>query len=149
MMAPQSYSLAQQRALADRRAPHSMCVGLAHAHADEPRSHVARALDRAAELVDADPDAAALLLDGVLWRLAEEWYAQQRLAAPDARHLLPDLERRCAPLAWLMRVALRAPDVRARLAHAQGLAGAMLSERRSHARAVAMERASHIEIVAE
>ena len=95
---------------------------------------VAAPLDQAAELLDADPDAAALVLDGLLGRLAADWYAEQGLVPPDAAHLLSDLERRCQPLGWLLRLALRAPDVHARLAHMQALAGAMLSERRARLR---------------
>jgi hypothetical protein len=95
---------------------------------------VAAPLDQAAELLDADPDAAALVLDGLLNRLAANWYVEQGQVPPDAVHLLSDLERRCQPLGWLLRLALRAPDVHARLAHVQGLAGAMLSERRARLR---------------
>jgi hypothetical protein len=135
---------AQVARLRPRGGPHphrALPIDLASARAAGP-SDASAALDEAADLLDADPDAAALLLDGALRRLADEWYAQQGLAAPGPAQLLADLEHRCQPLGWLLRLALRAPDARARLVHAQGLAGAMLSERRARLRSGSCSRSS-------
>lgn len=79
------------------------------------------ALDEAAALLAADPDAAAMVLDGALARLARAWYAAAGIAMPEPARLLNDLERRAAPFAWRLRLALRAPDARARLVHARHL----------------------------
>ena len=62
-------------------------------------------------------DAAALLLDGMPQRLALEWFAGHGLAAPDLDCLLDYLEERQSILAWWLRLALRAPDIEARLFH--------------------------------
>lgn len=80
-----------------------------------------KALEEAAALLHDNPDAAALALEGALRQLVNEWYARQGLHVPPARDLLADLEARDAPLAWRLRLALRAPHVEARLAHARGL----------------------------
>lgn len=79
------------------------------------------ALHEAEALLERDPDAAALALEGAMRALVDEWYARRGLVAPDAPHLLADLEGRNAPLAWRLRLALRAPHVAARLAHVRGL----------------------------
>jgi hypothetical protein len=78
-------------------------------------------LDQAASLVDADPDSAALMLEGVVMAIVEQWYGAQDLALPDRQCLLADLQARAMPLAHRMRLALRAPHVRARLNHARAL----------------------------
>jgi hypothetical protein len=84
------------------------------------------ALEDAAALLHDDPDAAALALEGALRQLVNEWYARQGLRVPAAHDLLADLEARDAPLAWRLRLALRAPHVEARLAHARGLEQAIV-----------------------
>lgn len=70
---------------------------------------------RAAGLLERDPDAAALLLDGVLRRVGAGWFLARGLAVPPPERLLERLAERDAPLAWRLRLALRAPDARARL----------------------------------
>lgn len=82
-------------------------------------------LNAAAALIERDPDAAALLLDGISWRVAQAWYAGRGLRSPLAAHLLGDLERQAPSIAWRLRLALRAPDVRARLVHCRGLVSAV------------------------
>lgn len=79
-------------------------------------------LRRAADLLKRDDplaaDAASLQLDGVLSRLGREWFALRGLDPPAADHLLTELqrqERHAAPFLWRLRLALRAPDPRARL----------------------------------
>lgn len=86
---------------------------------------VRHALDAAAELIEDDPDAAAWRLDGVLRRIIQVWYARRGLRAPSDDRLLLDVERQSPPIAWRLRLALRAPDARARLAHLRGLLAAM------------------------
>jgi hypothetical protein len=84
----------------------------------EPLRDCRRIILRAAmSLAVGQRDAAALLLDGVPQRLALEWFAGQDLAAPDLRCLLANLEERQSVLAWWLRLALRAPDIEARLFH--------------------------------
>jgi hypothetical protein len=84
----------------------------------EPLRACRRIIQRTAlSLAVGQRDAAALLLDGVPQRLALEWFAGQDLAAPDLNCLLASLEERQSVLAWWLRLALRAPDIEARLFH--------------------------------
>lgn len=68
-----------------------------------------------------DPDAAGLLLDGVLWRIVALVFARAGIAAPSCDRALADLERISPPVAWRLRLALRAPHAHARLVHAWAL----------------------------
>jgi hypothetical protein len=78
------------------------------------RAALAAELAAAAEALARDPDAAALLLDGLLRRVAAGWFQVRGLAVPDAEDLLGRLADEDAPFAWRVRLALRAPDARAR-----------------------------------
>jgi hypothetical protein len=78
-------------------------------------------LDAAAALLPADPDAAALVLEGALHELIVHWYARQGLRPPAPERLLADLAERDELLALRLRLALRAPDVAARLGHLRAL----------------------------
>src|SRR4051794_6689531 len=66
-------------------------------------------LAHVADLLPRDPDAAALLLDGLLKRLGVEWFMARHRPAPPSERLLELLEREDAPYAWRLRLALRAP----------------------------------------
>lgn len=84
---------------------------------------IAAALDHAAAVLDPDPDAAALLLDGLMCQLAQ---ALARVYAAsdgggDASHALHALDRRAPAVAYRLRLALRAPDAAARLVHCRQL----------------------------
>lgn len=83
---------------------------------------LAARLDEAAALLPADPESAALLLEGALHELIAGWYARQALPVPPPARLLADLAPRDALLALRLRLALAAPDVAARLAHLRALA---------------------------
>ncbi len=78
----------------------------------EELAHVAKLLER-------DPDAAALLLDGVLRQIGAEWFLARAYAVPPANELLGRLAEMDAAFAWRLRLALRAPDARARYVAAQ------------------------------
>jgi hypothetical protein len=79
-------------------------------------------LDQAASfLARGEPDRAALVLDGVAQRLVMSWFAESGGRVPEAIYLLPRLEEEMSPLAWWLRLALRAPDVGARLVHCRRL----------------------------
>jgi hypothetical protein len=79
------------------------------------RSALEAELGAAREALAYDPDSAALLLDGLLRRIAAEWFLARGLVIPAAEQLLGRLGDESAPVAWRLRLALRAPDVRARL----------------------------------
>jgi hypothetical protein len=82
-------------------------------------------LDEAGRALAHDGDLAALLLDGMIARIANCWYTQHGGMEPDARDQLADLSQRDAPFARRLRLALGAPDPAARLAHARGLLRAL------------------------
>lgn len=83
---------------------------------------VVSAIESAERVLDEHPDRAALLLDGLAVQLARVWYDRQHLLVPCASVLLEDLERRAPPLAWRLRLALRAPHAQARASHLRELA---------------------------
>jgi hypothetical protein len=79
-------------------------------------------LDQAAKfLARGEPDRAALILDGVAQRMVMSWFAESGARVPELELLLPRLEEEMSPLAWWLRLALRAPDVDARLVHCRRL----------------------------
>jgi hypothetical protein len=79
-------------------------------------------LDQAALLLArGEPDRAALILDGVAQRMVISWFAESGARVPEPSYLLPRLEEEMSPLAWWLRLALRAPDVDARLVHCRRL----------------------------
>lgn len=82
-------------------------------------------LQLAQRLLPADPDAAGLLLDGALWRVVALVFARAGLDAPACDSALAELERIAPPVAWRVRLALRAPDARARLIHIWSLLDAV------------------------
>lgn len=74
-----------------------------------------RILDQSAVLLAAgDPDRAALLLDGLAQRIAMEWFAHREGRVPDLVYLLAHLDEQMSPIAWWLRLALRAPNAGAR-----------------------------------
>lgn len=88
----------------------------------EQRIAILADLRHAANLLSHDDaiaaDAASLLLDGVLSRLAKEWFIQRGLDVPPLEHLLAALRQQAgdaAPFVAWLRLALRAPDPHARL----------------------------------
>ena len=79
-------------------------------------------IDQAASLLGAgEPDRAALLLDGLAQRMVISWFAEYGGSEPEPMYILAQLEEEMSPLAWWLRLALRAPDVKARLVHCQRL----------------------------
>lgn len=74
-------------------------------------------LAAAAQAIEHDPDAAALLLEGLLERMLGAWYVARGWPVPAREALLADLDQRAPELARRVRLALRAPNVSARLAH--------------------------------
>jgi hypothetical protein len=94
----------------------------------DAQARLALELRVAAETSERDPDAAALVLDGMLWRIIHAWYAAIDFPAPRAGNLLLDLEQRAPELAWRLRLALRAPDAGARLAHARHVLAACAAD---------------------
>lgn len=78
-------------------------------------------------MIEAQPDAAALLLEGMLGRIVEEWWLSHGEAPKDVAVALRLIERREPLFGWRLRLALRAPSSRARLEHCAVLL-AMLSE---------------------
>ena len=97
---------------------------LAAARFAAARARFARELAAAAD-AHRDPDVAAIALDGLLLRMLSAWYAACGWPPCAAGDLLLDLERRAPELAWRLRLALRAPDVVARLAHARQVLAAL------------------------
>jgi hypothetical protein len=89
-------------------------------------------LDEVARVLAQDGDLAALLLDGLLGRIAGCWYARHVGMEPDAHVQLADLSQRDAPFARRLRLALSAPDAAARLAHARGLLAALGAHDAAH-----------------
>lgn len=80
-------------------------------------THIHDRLCRAEVALDADPDLAALILDGVLGELVAI------LAGPEANgsEALGEIERGAPLVAMRLRLALRAPSPRARLDHCRAL----------------------------
>lgn len=66
-------------------------------------------------------DRAALLLEGAPQRLLACWYFQRGEACPPERDLLAQVERDSPPVAWRLRMALRAPHASAKLGHCWAL----------------------------
>lgn len=87
--------------------------------AESRRALLIRDLGVAGALLESDPDASALLLDGLVQRIGAEWFLAQGLPAPCYERMLLELERQAALFAWRLRLALRAPDPRARYLHAR------------------------------
>ncbi|MEO7003621.1 MAG: hypothetical protein ABI274_17705 [Ktedonobacterales bacterium] len=92
------------------------------------RASIASDLLRAQQLLAEDQaeehgesDRAALLLEGAPQRLLACWYVQRGEVSPAERDLLAQVERDSPPVAWRLRLALRAPHARARLGHCWAL----------------------------
>lgn len=88
--------------------------------------HLAAIWRQAAAMIEAYPDEAALLLDGMLRRIVEEWWLSRELAPKDAAAMLRLVDRHEPLFGWRLRLALRAPSSHARLEHCAALL-AMLS----------------------
>jgi len=99
------------------------------------RVALARDLLLAERLLPHDPDAAALLLDGAPRRIVVSWLALRGalcalgngLGDGSGDDLLAQVERIAPPVAWRLRLALRAPHAEARLAHCWALLRAALA----------------------
>ena len=91
-------------------------------------SQWARRCEGAAELLEDHPDEAALLLDGLLGHIAHEWEQKLGLANESVGDMLAQIEHVAPEVGWRLRLALRAPDVRARLAACQALIAAVFRE---------------------
>ena len=92
-----------------------------HGNEDADWLALSEPLAAAAQAIECDPDAAALLLDGLLERILDVWYAARGWPVPAQEARLADLDERSPELAKRVRLALRAPDVSARLAHCRQL----------------------------
>jgi hypothetical protein len=89
---------------------------------DYDSAYYEHVLDQAALLLArGEPDRAALILDGLAQRMVISWFAESGARVPEPSYLLPRLEEEMSPLAWWLRLALRAPDVDARLVHCRRL----------------------------
>jgi len=66
-------------------------------------------------------DSAALLLEGAPQRILACWYLQRGAVCPAEYDLLAQMERDSPPVAWRLRLALRAPHARAKLGHCWAL----------------------------
>lgn len=78
-------------------------------------------LERAAQQIESDPDDASLILDGLICRIISAHYLARYGALPSRENLLSRLDAEDPALARRVRLALRAPDARARLVHARQL----------------------------
>lgn len=85
------------------------------------------AIEAADALMERDPDIAALQLDGLILRIAAEWFALHRRPQPSVDAFLSELERLDQAIAWRLRVALRAPNAHARLIHCRAAIAEMNS----------------------
>ena len=87
---------------------------------EEPLALVAE-LRRVDWLLRDDVDAAALLLDGVLWRVVSFAFERAGVQAPPRERVFEAMEALAPPVCWRLRLALRAPNAQARLLHAWAL----------------------------
>lgn len=95
------------------------------------RARIVARLIAAERVLPADPDRAALLLDGALAQLLDLWASDKRLSLPDA---LGALEVVAPAIAWRVRLALQAHEPSARLAHCWALLDLLTATtRRQHA----------------
>jgi hypothetical protein len=90
------------------------------------RDELCRQLELAAQRIESDPDDASLMLDGLIWRLVAARFLAHNGALPSREHLLAQLDEHEPILARRVRLALRAPNARARLVHAQFLYALLL-----------------------
>jgi hypothetical protein len=88
----------------------------------EERQAIVAALYRADALLARDPDAAAFELDGLLYRIARVW-CQAKAGGLPPSDLLQQPASDAPLFALRLRLALRAADARARLAHLWWLVG--------------------------
>lgn len=105
------------------RNEYAHCVGADQFHLPED---LARQIVLAARKVDVDPDEASLILDGLIWQLLAVRYLAENEELPDRERLLAQLDLNDPALARRVRLALRAPDVHARLAHVQQLCALLI-----------------------
>ncbi|HLZ22908.1 MAG TPA: hypothetical protein VKQ30_12370 [Ktedonobacterales bacterium] len=82
---------------------------------------LSRICDEAGRLIESQPDEAALLLDGLLNRIVHEWEQGKPLEAAVPGGMVARIEREAPLVSWRLRLALRAPDAQARLAHCRAL----------------------------
>jgi hypothetical protein len=101
---------------------HANHIGQPHASAGpRERARVVARLIAAAQALPADPNAAALLLDGALSQILALWAQQAHVDLPGPRQTLAALDI-CAPaIAGRVRLALQAQQPEARLAHCWAL----------------------------
>lgn len=91
------------------------------------RAQLVASLIAAESALPANPDGAALLLDGALHQFVERWATPRRQRLPSAREALslPDalqaLDAEAPAVAWRLRLALQAHAPEARLVHCWSL----------------------------
>ena len=92
-----------------------------HEPSPSPNDSIVADLERAQRALRDDPDLAALYLDGALRELLALAACPGGVYPPQPRAALYDLERSRPLLAQRIRLALRAPNVEARLVHCWSL----------------------------
>jgi hypothetical protein len=90
-------------------------------HADQVPHALVRRLLLAGELLSEDRDEAALLLDGLLRDVVADWFSRRGFAPSHSGESLDSIAHDQPPFAWRLRLALRAPNVEARLVHCAAL----------------------------
>ena len=103
-----------------RGRPRAARLPLAGQRHPDAAGNLALRLPEAAALLGEQPDEAALLLDGLLRDIVDEWHRRRNLA-PDEAAALRLIERVDPLFGWRLRLALRAPDAHARLHHCVAL----------------------------
>jgi hypothetical protein len=94
-------------------------------HGDDAYYDAENCLAYAAYLLERDPDAAALLVNGVLPAMMDAWYGLRGLYPPARDQLLRDVSERAPELAERLRQALRAADAPERVHLARRLLAAL------------------------
>jgi hypothetical protein len=98
------------------------------------RDEASAALDRAGAVMGGDPVLAAWLLDGAIGRIVGLWFARRGDRSAPSEEARAEIERADPDMGRQLRLALRAPDLRARLRHCRAML--VLAERE----AVGLER---------
>lgn len=99
-----------------------------HARQERGDASVQLCLEDARKALRHDPDRAAWLLDGMVWRIASLLLARRRLELNSKSDMLALLAAHDAFAAMRVRLALRAPNVAARLAHCEALLSLVADE---------------------